>query len=286
MQFSPAHIKKLPPKASEKASKLAQRSEYHLGAIRQIYAQKDDLHEQVNDIVLERSELIARLGGQKLSAEAETGFRERKAVLRVQIKRLADAIPEFRDAWEEFENILKKCAAAIDKHDGAFKLAKAVTRPRSIEAARERIEELKKQRAAVSIAPIPRDQYVTAAKVALDRAAKTGETFFDPRIRSDDPFRLISIINIDGRATGIGAGALLLSLFRDEVLVKLESMIPPDGPETLTEEQRAKKLAKIDADLLQAEREEEAFIEAADADGWRIARRSDANPLAILGIEA
>ena len=214
MQFSPAQLKKLPSKAREKAIKLGERSEYHLGAVRQVYAQKDDLHKRANDIVIERSEFIARLGGQKLSADAEKGFNERKA--------------------------------------------------------------------AVSV----RDQYIAAVKVALDKAAKTGETFFDPRVHSGDPFRLASVINNDGRASGIGAGALLLAIFRDEVLAKLEAMIPPDSPDTLTEEQRAKKLAKIEADLLQAEREEEAFIEAADADGWRIARRSDANPLAILGIEA
>ncbi|CUX31903.1 hypothetical protein [Agrobacterium genomosp. 13] len=286
MQFSPAQLKKLPSKAREKAIKLGERSEYHLGAARQVYAQKDDLHKRANDIVIERSEFIARLGGQKLSADAEKGFNERKAAVSVQIKQLADEIPKFRDAWEEFDNLLRKCAAVIDDHSGPFEPAKPATRPRSIEAARERIAALKKQHADVSIAPIPRDQYIAAAKVALDKAAKTGETFFDPRVHSGDPFRLASVINNDGRASGIGAGALLLAIFRDEVLAKLEAMIPPDSPDTLTEEQRAKKLAKIEADLLQAEREEEAFIEAADADGWRIARRSDANPLAILGIEA
>jgi hypothetical protein len=53
----------------------------------------------------------------------------------------------------------------------------------------------------------------------------------------------------------------------------------------LTDEQKAERLAELDAQQLELERFEELFIEQAECDGVVIARRADADPRAVLGVD-
>jgi len=56
-------------------------------------------------------------------------------------------------------------------------------------------------------------------------------------------------------------------------------------PGVLTAAERTARLAEIDDALLTLEREEEAQIEASEAAGTPVARRADADPRAVLGVE-
>jgi hypothetical protein len=49
--------------------------------------------------------------------------------------------------------------------------------------------------------------------------------------------------------------------------------------------ERAGRIADLEAQILRAERTEESFVEQAERVGEYIARRPDANPLAILGLQ-
>jgi hypothetical protein len=59
----------------------------------------------------------------------------------------------------------------------------------------------------------------------------------------------------------------------------------PENADALTDAQREKRLAELRAARLHLERVEESLIEAQIAEGRTIARRPDASPLAVLGIE-
>ncbi len=53
----------------------------------------------------------------------------------------------------------------------------------------------------------------------------------------------------------------------------------------LSELDQARELAALDAKMLDAERREEALIELLEAEGSTIARRANASPQAVLGVE-
>ncbi len=59
-----------------------------------------------------------------------------------------------------------------------------------------------------------------------------------------------------------------------------------DDGAALSDDQRLKEDTRLRAALLEAEREEEAAITAASAQGANIARRRDADPRAVLGLDA
>lgn len=58
----------------------------------------------------------------------------------------------------------------------------------------------------------------------------------------------------------------------------------PGEAEALSPAERERRLAEIEDRLLDAERAEEALVEAMIADGRDVARRLDADPRAILGV--
>ncbi|WP_038973303.1 hypothetical protein [Bradyrhizobium genomosp. III] len=59
----------------------------------------------------------------------------------------------------------------------------------------------------------------------------------------------------------------------------------PQPALTLSADDRVAKLLELEAELLARERQEEALIELAEEQGAAIARRLDADPRAVLGIE-
>jgi hypothetical protein len=79
--------------------------------------------------------------------------------------------------------------------------------------------------------------------------------------------------------------ALLAWAAPDPVCRALERALPEsDGNDALSAAERGKRVAEIEARLLELERREEALIELAQADGIEVMRRSDASPLCVLGL--
>ena len=71
-----------------------------------------------------------------------------------------------------------------------------------------------------------------------------------------------------------------------EALEREVDAVAGDDAEALTVDEKHETLQRIDALILQTERSEEASIEASEANGVPIARRFDADPRALLGLEA
>jgi len=81
--------------------------------------------------------------------------------------------------------------------------------------------------------------------------------------------------------------ALISWLFKDQLLAKVEAEIDQcaDDANALTDSDRAKKLTATAQEILETERLEERLIELAADQGQDIARRPDADPRAILGVD-
>lgn len=76
-------------------------------------------------------------------------------------------------------------------------------------------------------------------------------------------------------------------LFKDRLIEAIESEIDSssDDANALSDADRATKLSATLSEILETERQEEALIEMAAANGQEIGRRPEADPRAILGIE-
>jgi len=71
-------------------------------------------------------------------------------------------------------------------------------------------------------------------------------------------------------------------LILDAMFAEIDCRASGNG---LSDEERAKRLAALDKEQLQAERAEEAVITLAAEHNVEIMRRPDASPLALLGVE-
>jgi hypothetical protein len=146
---------------------------------------------------------------------------------------------------------------------------------REVEMVRKRIIAEKVERAAVANAPYPLeervadiDRFLASAfrhtpNIGVHVSPHGGGSFDNPELEA------LSSLGPFIRSARIGA------------LERYLEARPPGLPKA----ERPARLAEIDARLLELEREEEAIIEAAEEAGLEIARRADADPRAILGID-
>jgi hypothetical protein len=169
----------------------------------------------------------------------------------------------------------------------------------AIERIRSRTRELEADERAVRAAPMPSalvKEKITAEVEALARRGAPdvfgaikhrGEGVKWPSARADvvlypapgtDPAKPV--------VTTPDTLALLAWLAKDELVAALTAEIDAraDDGAALTHEQRADRLAEIDIDLLNVERDEEALVEMAHRAGTPVDRRPDASPLAVLGL--
>lgn len=155
----------------------------------------------------------------------------------------------------------------------------------SLEAVRESIARLKAQLAEIELAPLSADDLKAQARELVDRLAQRGAPVlnlsrggFDVRWRSRTDAGTTAMNSEDVIST-------LAWLNRDAVTAALEAQIDrtladiQSTPLSLSE--REKRKQEIAAELLAAERTEEALIETMPD----VPRRPDADPRAVLGIE-
>ena len=82
--------------------------------------------------------------------------------------------------------------------------------------------------------------------------------------------------------------ALLCWTFKDQMIAAVDKEIELRGDDAnaLSDAQRAERTATILGDLLMSEREEELLIEHGEAKGIVLARRTNADPRALLGLSS
>lgn len=148
----------------------------------------------------------------------------------------------------------------------------------TIDGLRKQIADLAAEAEAVQSAPAPRSDAAKRIAAAVEALAARGARPVDARRRSGDPARIADALHGD---SGLH---FLVWAFREEIAAKLIAELPKDGPTVLTDRQQ-QRLAELAEERLRLERVEEALVEAAEAEGRTIARRPDASPWAILGVE-
>lgn len=161
--------------------------------------------------------------------------------------------------------------------------------------ARDRLEALGSEWLKVENAPLPAKELEARMFAEIDTIAERGVPSFSPTNRSDEPLGLRQKIALDTRPGRDGstfvignAGApLFVWLMQDELKKKVSDLISGrDFQYALSDEGQDKEFTRITNERLDLERHEEALICQALAEGLLVVRRRDADPRAILGIDA
>lgn len=152
-----------------------------------------------------------------------------------------------------------------------------------LETTREAIRALQAEAADLQRQHVSRDE----ALQALDRWIAKRAAECDPSIgnllRGQAELDL-SALDAGGRRDLEPALCLLVpDAIREMIAQRLDAAL--DGQQTMSAEDRERRLADIEAELLQLERDEETIVERLEADGVPTARRADADPRAVLGLD-
>lgn len=158
----------------------------------------------------------------------------------------------------------------------------------AIEAARDRIDDLRSQLDAARAAPLPSDEAKTIARKNIERLADLGAIDFDPCVTHGGLpiYPSFSPTRMESR-TVIDAAAILHWLLKDQLIERAEKEIDliADDDFALSTEQRHERIKTLKREILDAERLEETLLEKAAATGIPVARRPNADPRAVLGVE-
>lgn len=162
----------------------------------------------------------------------------------------------------------------------------------TLKAKRAELDVIAVQREQVEQVKASADQLRAAISRAVADEAIKGRPPFDPRIRGGrDPSRFAEQLEV--RATnsnilsvGVGGVPFLVWLLADHIEARLHAMVDEaDLTGAMSDAEQAAALAALDAQRLAIEREEEALIRMAEAQGMTIARRADASPEAVMMVK-
>ncbi|MBR0752930.1 hypothetical protein JQ604_12110 [Bradyrhizobium jicamae] len=156
-----------------------------------------------------------------------------------------------------------------------------------IENRRRRIRELLAEIRRVDAAPYHAAAVKEKVRRQIEDLAQRGLPGFDAMIEHIDqeidwPAHTIRLPR-DPDVQVPDALGLIAWLMKDRLIEFAERRIDEvaDDGQALTEAQRREQFRTLFADLLEAEREEETFVQAA---GFHVVRRADADPRAVLGL--
>lgn len=221
-----------------------------------------------------------------LAALSESCVRqnERSAVFSMRQQRLGGLVQGI-EAW------LKALPpnAVLAEHAGSSnKSGDREVTPDAIEKRQRRIRELLADIARTDAAPYPNAEAKQLARKEIEALAERGRpslfSLIERRESIGWPTRQL-------RNSGIGSSdieapdgiALLAWIHRGALIAAIEKAIDEeaDDSQAFTDAQRRERFKTLLGDLLAVEREEEALIKAA---GFRVDRRIDADPRAVLGL--
>ncbi len=157
----------------------------------------------------------------------------------------------------------------------------------ALKASRLRREEIIKALSDLAGRPGRNSELIAPAIEVVEQYAERGRPPLDRRIVGADPFRLSQVFafGLHGNSfTGDNGRDFLIWLHREAIIAKLKTELGPEAADAISAADRAAQRRELEAQLLTAERVEEATIRACIAVGLRPARRPDASPLAVLGI--
>ena len=161
----------------------------------------------------------------------------------------------------------------------------------TIEVKRAGVIASAERRADIENRPAPARDLKAAISRAVAAEAEKGRPPFDPCIRGRDPSKFADQMLVrvhTGQSLTVGGGGVpfLVWFLAEQIEARLHGMVDEaDLTGAMSDAEQAAALTSLDAERLALEREEEALIRMAEADGMTIARRADASPMAVLMVE-
>lgn len=154
---------------------------------------------------------------------------------------------------------------------------------RELENTREAIAALKAEAADLQGQPVSRDEALAALDEWIARRARECEPPVGNLLRGR-PECDLTVLDAGGRRD---AEAMLCAIVpdavRDFVTPRIDAAL--DGQPTASAEERQRRLADIEAELLRLQNDEESIIQHLEDAGIPTARRADADPRAVLGLD-
>jgi hypothetical protein len=165
------------------------------------------------------------------------------------------------------------------------KPSRTVTGAQAIEPLREQIERLQEELFTISRAPLPADDLKAKARALVEDFAREGR----PLIATDPnhPFSIKWRRREASSPSGTPDDFMkLVAWMQGDLVIKrleneIDAVVGQAGVSPLSEAERAKRTKELEAEILQAERLEEALI----ANAPDVLRRPDADSRALLGVQ-
>lgn len=218
-----------------------------------------------------------------------------KIALSAAQSEVSTLLPRLSDARERFEalaQIVRRCDEFVEDNQKANFRDRSVPAPKvsgaaladAVETKQRRIRELASDIRTAECAPLPKDEAKRVIRSQLNELAAQGFPNLAPVIEGRG-------LPIDW-PTHYSSGELLVlplivALCRGQIIAEFDKVIDENWDDThaLSDAARDKRIAELKRDLLATEREEEVLVALATASGLPVLRRSEANILAVLGIE-
>lgn len=305
------NLGRLPEPARSKYIRLRQSADDSAALAREASDRRNELRPDLQSLQTELDGLRRvnlYTGTPVASAERLEGVRTALLRLRREAERLDDLVEQRgsehqrrRALVEHISRVFADVSASeIQMYEGAApRLKRPETAGQAVERTRSEMQALDAERAQVAAAPIPSAAAKLKAKADVVRLIARGKPDVSGLVsgRSDAvgwvTLNAVSYPTPQG-VFGLGevevpmldGGALLAWLAPEALLERLYAEIDSASDDTnaLTAEQRNERLADLDRRRLDLERQEEHWLDKAEHDGLVIERRSDASPLAVLGV--
>ncbi|MBY3175637.1 hypothetical protein HFO27_13450 [Rhizobium leguminosarum] len=158
-------------------------------------------------------------------------------------------------------------------------LTKGQTHATAVAGIREQIEDLANRRSIIEVASAPLADAIAQINADIDRMTQrqAPSLYFSNRGKSP-----VDVGEVDDTQRGRFIAWALSDLIKAEAAKKLTAAWPDD---VQSDDDRAKNLATVEAELLELERLEEAHIVAAAEVGQHIPRRREADMRALLEVK-
>lgn len=202
------------------------------------------------------------------------------------------------EAWQKYallENLRDWVATYLGnggklRHEPLLKAAprKGETLRQSVDRVRTEIEQIEAEWHVAEQAPMPPAELKAEIAATVDAIAAKGTPTIDSRARGGDPAGVNQKIRLDfirEHKVGDGGADFFVWLMRDALVDRLCGMVDElDLTSALSDDARDARFTDLSDRRLDLERQEEALICAAAAEGLRIDRRLDTDPRAVLQV--
>ena len=296
----------LPAPVRKKFKALRVRAENERATFLSVSEKRSALKFQIQEFEGEIEAMTLRIGTTGKFGHSGRGLTEDSSEVRRARMQLAsmredsddiDAI--YSDGTRTLSPLVERLTTFLQRRRTAFPpieektvlLRKGETVQTAIENRRRRLQELAADIVSVKRSPWPTSITKKLARAQIAELCKRGRPDVFGLVEHGEriawPTLPTGAVDLpEAVRNPIDTPALIAWALGSELIEAIEREIDElsDDDRALTHEERGKKIETIEADMLAIEREEEALIELAEAQGVPITRRVNADPRAVLGV--